>query len=841
MPRRTPEHSASDIFMNTSRISRLVLALALACLSAGGQAAGAAVVTPRGPGALINPIVVNTFTDDFVPNGLCSLREAVETIRQGNAVGGCAYPVIGTPSIELSTGTYTLTRTGAITGGSLNLIGTVVINGSGMTQTLIKQTVSGERVIAVDSGRATLRDLALTGGNGSEGGGLQNNATATLDAVRVFSNSASGGGGIANSTFSTMTVQSSLIDRNTASQGGGIRNGGVLTIKASAVASNTASSAGGGIASDGFTTLLNTTVISNSSGSGLGGGIRHNSASPLHLRSSTVARNASGNVGAGLHLSIGAASVMVLENTIVAENSQTGVGPSDCRGSVGQALYSLVGTGGCGMTPVFENKIGTAGQPITPQFGTMGFVAGMIPCLPLLAASPAVNRGDVLDCIGTADTAPTTDQLGAARIVEGRCDMGAVEFTGIASPPATPTPPPTPTPPASSAVPINTFGDDFSPNGLCSLREAAESVRQGVSVGGCALGAGPRHVFTLLAGTYLLTRSGQITGGGLNLTGTIDIVGVGAGQTLIQQSASSSRVIEADGGAILIQDLTVTGGANAVGLDGGGIKNAGALTLRRVEVKDNSTNVAGGGLSNDGVTTMISTTIRENQAGTGGGIRNGGTLFARDSSIFWNSANTAGGLENRGAAELANTSVISNYGVGIGGVFVPAFGRLHLSNATIAYNVAGAGGGGLNIEASTDITIMNSIVAENRLSNGIKSDCDGEDDNASIDVMLFSVLAEPNGRFCLPKFSFFNQIGDGITVTTRFGPLVSGVNPRVPLAFNSPAIDVGDPNGCSTLAGEVLAKDQIGTTRPVGGRCDMGAVEFNGPPPMKIFMPGIRR
>ncbi|MEO6063148.1 MAG: choice-of-anchor Q domain-containing protein [Thermoflexales bacterium] len=830
--------------MNTFRFPRLLLALALVGLLAGGRLADAAEFGPRGPSALINPIVVNTFSDDFTANGLCSLREAAESVRQAASVGGCVYPAVGLRVIELAAGTYTLTRSGTITGGSLNLKGNVIVAGAGMTQTIVKQTIGGERVFEVDTSRlgtVTLRDLAITGGNGSEGGGVLNNDTVVLDSVRVFSNTASGGGGIANSTFSTMTIQSSLIDTNHAAQGGGIRNSGNLNMKASAVASNTASSAGGGIASDGSTTLVNTTVISNSAGSGLGGGIRHNSAGPLRLRNSTVARNASGNVGAGLHLSIGDPSVMVLENTIVAENTQTGIGRSDCSGSIGQALYSLIGAGGCGFAAVFENKIGTPGVPITPQFGTLGYVAGMIPYLPLLANSPAVNRGDILDCIGTADAAPTTDQLGAARIVEGRCDMGAVEFTGVASPPQTPTPTPTPPPSASSAVPINTFSDDLAQNGLCSLREAAESVRQGVSVGGCALGAGPRHVFTLLAGTYLLTRSGQITGGGLNLTGTIDIVGAGAGQTLIQQSAPSSRVIEVDGGTILLQDLTVTGGANAVGLDGGGIKNFGVLTLKRVELKNNSTNVSGGGLSNDGVATVISTTIRENHAGTGGGIRNGGTLFARDSSIFWNNADIAGGMENRGEAELVNTSVISNYGVGIGGVHVPAFGRLRLSNATIARNVAGAGGGGLNIEALTDITLTNSIVAENRLSNGIKSDCDAEDDTARIDVMLFSILAEPNGRFCLPKFSFFNQVGDGITVTASFGPFVAGANPRLPLAFNSPAIDVGDPNGCRTQAGDTLTKDQAGTTRPVGGRCDLGAVEFNGPPPTRTFMPSIRR
>ncbi|MBP8242191.1 MAG: CSLREA domain-containing protein, partial [Thermoflexales bacterium] len=354
--------------------SRLFLAFALAGLSAGARPADAVVVTPRGPAAIISPIVVDTFADEFANNGLCSLREAVESVRQHTSVGGCDFPLIGTPSIELAIGTYTLTRTGTITGGSLNLNGTVIINGVGMTQTVIRQAVGGERVIAVDTGRATLRDLAITGGNGSEGGGVQNNAIATLDSVRVFSNSASGGGGLANSTFSTMTIQSSLVDKNTASQGGGIRNSGNLTMKASAVVSNTASSAGGGIASDGSTTLVNTTVISNSAGSGLGGGIRHNSAGPLQLRNTTVARNASGNVGAGLHLSIGDASVMVLENTIVAENIQTGVGRSDCSGNFGQALYSLVAAGGCGFAPVFKNRIGTPGVPVTPHFGAMGFV-----------------------------------------------------------------------------------------------------------------------------------------------------------------------------------------------------------------------------------------------------------------------------------------------------------------------------------------------------------------------------------------------------------------------------------------------------------------------------------
>lgn len=819
--------------------SRLFLALALSGLSAGARPADAVVVTPRGPAAIISPIVVDTYADDFANNGLCSLREAVESVRQHASVGGCDFPLLGTPSIELSTGTYILTRTGTITGGSLNLNGTVVINGVGMTQTVIKQTVGGERVITVDAGRATLRDLAITGGSGSEGGGLFNNATATLDGVRVFSNTASGGGGVENGPLMTMTIQNSLIDRNSASSGAGVRNTGTLVMRSSAIVSNTANSSAGGLKGDGPTTLENVTIMGNTAGS-LGGGIAQAPVHALHARSTTIARNVSGNVGGGLHLQSHSGGAVTFENSIVAENRQTGVGDSDCAGAPADALYSLVADGGCSVGALFESIAGTSAATVTVKFGPVTFADGVIPHLTLLANSPAVNRGDVLACAGTADTPPATDALGAPRVQGGRCDMGAVEFSGVANPPPTPTPTATPTPLASTALPVNTFTDDFAPNGLCSLREAAESVRVGTGIGGCALGAGPRHVIQLAGGTYALTRTGQITGGGLNLTGTVDIVGAGAGQTIIQQSAPSSRVIEVDGGAILLQDLTVTGGANAVGLGGGGIRNVGNLVLRRAEVRGNATNVEGGGISNNGELVLEKTVVRENQAGTGGGIWSGSAFEARDSAIFWNRADQSGGIDAAARTDLINTSVISNFGSGVGGIRLNGAGRLTLANATVAQNLAGSGGAGLSLASTSVVTMFNSVVGANRLSNGLTFDCDA--DGTSLNIMFFSFLGQPASAFCLPAHAFFNQIG-AVTapITPAFASINTGPNPHLPLAFSSASINAGDPNGCRTLAWAPLTADQIGTGRPQGGRCDMGAVEFNGPPPRQIFLPSVRR
>ena len=351
--------------------------------------------------------------------------------------------------------------------------------------------------------------------------------------------------------------------------------------------------------------------------------------------------------------------------------------------------------------------------------------------------------------------------------------------------------------------------------------------------------AGPRHIFQLLAGTYQLTRTGTITGGGLNLTGTIDILGAGAGQTFINQLAPQSRVIEIDGGSILISDLNITGGSNSNGFEGAGIFNQGTLVLRRSVVSGNSTSVAGGGLSNVGAATVISTVVRDNHAGTGGGIRNSGSLTVRDSALYSNFATTVGGLDNTGTAELANTSVIANFGGGGGGIRVLTGGRLQLSNATVARNLAGAGGAGIRIETGTVITVMNSIIAENDLTNGLRDDCHGVD-LAAIDVMLFSFLGQSDA-FCLPAFSFFNQIGNPGVITPSFGTLNSGVNPRLPLAFTSPLLDAGDPNGCCTHAGVVLLADQAGVARPDGARCDPGAVEFVTVPILRVFLPRISR
>ena len=76
----------------------------------------------------------------------------------------------------------------------------------------------------------------------------------------------------------------------------------------------------------------------------------------------------------------------------------------------------------------------------------------------------------------------------------------------------------------------------------------------------------------------------------------------------------------------------------------------------------------------------------------------------------------------------------------------------------------------------------------------------------------------------------FNGPGDLNNTDPRLGSLgyYGGSTPTIPLLSGSPAIDAGNPSGCTDGQGNPLKTDQRGLPRPdqedTGG-CDMGAYE----------------
>ena len=76
----------------------------------------------------------------------------------------------------------------------------------------------------------------------------------------------------------------------------------------------------------------------------------------------------------------------------------------------------------------------------------------------------------------------------------------------------------------------------------------------------------------------------------------------------------------------------------------------------------------------------------------------------------------------------------------------------------------------------------------------------------------------------------FNSTGDLNNTDPKLGQLGNhgGPTQTIPLLSGSPAIDAGNPNGCTDGHGHLLKTDQRGKPRPdkedTGG-CDMGAYE----------------
>ena len=165
-------------------------------------------------------------------------------------------------------------------------VGQVLINGKSLTLIGIGKHRSGMAalvggVAVTFSGTVTLRDLLITSGGTSPGGGIGNDGgIVTLSgSTQVTGNSSVSGGGIRN-IGGTVTLNDTVqVNSNTAVFGGGIYNDrGVVTLNGAAVVNgNTATSttfAGGGILNDqGVVTLNGTAQVNDNTTSGSGGGI----------------------------------------------------------------------------------------------------------------------------------------------------------------------------------------------------------------------------------------------------------------------------------------------------------------------------------------------------------------------------------------------------------------------------------------------------------------------------------------------------------------------------------------------------------------------------------------
>ncbi len=324
------------------------------------------------------------------------------------------------------------------------------------------------------------------------------------------------------------------------------------------------------------------------------------------------------------------------------------------------------------------------------------------------------------------------------------------------------------------------------------------------------------------------------------------------------------------GGAVYVTAnaaLTVTSSSlsgNSAANDGGGIENHGTDTLDDVALIGNSAQGGdGGGISNDqGALALTRSTLYGNFSNLdGGAIYNGGTLVLSKSTISGNSTtDDGGGIENPGSATLSGSTLSGNQALtGYGGGIDNFYGTAALVNSTLSGNQALSGNGGGIFSRDGTVTLSNATLSGNSASAGGGLYQTGTLVTHTLSLKNTIVANSPSGGNCQQELNsaapissngnnlssddtcnaFLTQGTDWNTANPNLGPLANNGGPtltRIPFPLPYPgnrAIDGG--NGCPTT-------DQRGVSRPQGGACDIGAVEYvPGELSPWLYLPLIRR
>src|SRR6185437_2782439 len=180
---------------------------------------------------------------------------------------------------------------------------------------------------------------------------------------------------------------------------------------------------------------------------------------------------------------------------------------------------------------------------------------------------------------------------------------------------------------------------------------------------------------------------------------------IGAGRlvTVVGAAAAGDTVNFACSGTItltstlsLTQDVMIDGTGQAVTISGGGavqvlsIASGTAVNLNKLTITNGSGNPSGGGITNAGTLTVTNSTFSGNTAGVsnGGGIDNEGTLTVASSTFTGNSAFRGGAMYmNAGSATLTNVTMAGNTAAGGGGIYNNAV--VAVTNSIVAQNTGG--------------------------------------------------------------------------------------------------------------------------------------------------------
>lgn len=351
---------------------------------------------------------------DAINDGTATLN-VTNSVVSGNTAGVVAGGIgqAGTSTVTITNSTIENNFTEGFGGGfgDQNNLGTLVVQNS----------------------------LFLNNSAGTNGGGIQEGGPSTTITNSEIKGNAAG----INGAMPIGSHSSGMANTVMGSGGGLFVDGGALTLTASTIADNTASLNGGGIElqTTAASTIRDTTIVGNTALNNAaaatgtvvnnGGGIDDSAATSLALVNDTITNNFAGHGGGLAYFATG---TLTIQNTIIAQNTASILGP-DFDFSVPRTGVdlggNLIGIGDPGTFTVSTLQ-GTAANPLNPQLAGLTNNGGPMAGAPgtqmtvetdaLLPNSPAIGKG--------VANGSATDERGAPII--GTSDVGAFQFENAA-------------------------------------------------------------------------------------------------------------------------------------------------------------------------------------------------------------------------------------------------------------------------------------------------------------------------------------------------------------------------------------------------------------------------
>jgi hypothetical protein len=322
---------------------------------------------------------------------------------------------------------------------------------------------------------------------------------------------------------------------------------------------------------------------------------------------------------------------------------------------------------------------------------------------------------------------------------------------------------------------------------------------------------------------------------------SLNLIGSGARKTIIDGGYANSVVMISASANVGISNVTITHGG---GRYGAGIYNNGTLTINSSSINGNTASYGctvgycgaqGGGIFNTGTGTLTinNSTISGNSSSArcndfpsgrcagansfGGGIFNGGKLTMNNNTLSGNDAGVS----------CFTSPIFGNSPCGAGGGGIASSGNL----ATLAINNSTISGNSTNVQCNAK---QCRVYAGGVYNGGVLYAAATQNSIVSSNVQGNCYVIKSDGyNLSSDGTCHFDNVGDLNNTDPKLGSLQNNGGPTetMALASGSPAIDAGNPSGCTDGLGQLLKTDQRGLPRPnkedTAG-CDMGAYERQG-------------